>query len=143
MKKLVTDYKNNKVSWWLLFASYITLAIGIFLLITKISSLVIILTLLKLYLYLIIASIISRILFSNKQKFKPEPKPTHKLVIVNTRPEYGENIQFLTIFHVITKDEEKTKEIFRKAFKEVHPTWSIKKITIERIGNELGRLGKE
>lgn len=58
----------------------------------------------------------------------------YEIIIMHTRPNFSEHIIFLEPHSVITdEDEEHLKELFTKAFKEAHPEWTIKKVTVEKL----------
>jgi len=56
----------------------------------------------------------------------------YRILISYNRPEFGEDVDFLFMYHVReNKDEELLRQIFTKAFERAHPSWTIKEVTIE------------
>jgi len=66
-----------------------------------------------------------------KRMFKKKPK--FEIVISNTRPRYGERVEFLNSYLAMNGSEEKLKEIMAEAFMQAHPAWKIKKITVTKL----------
>lgn len=56
----------------------------------------------------------------------------YRIFILHERPEFGEGVEFLATYYAReTKDVRCIEKAFRKAFMSAHPSWIIKKVTVE------------
>ena len=56
----------------------------------------------------------------------------YKIWILHVRPEVGEDVEFLLTYYAReNKGKQFVEETFAKAFKVAHPSWIIKKVTVE------------
>ena len=59
-------------------------------------------------------------------------KPDCTVSILHKRPTFGEGVEFLSVYYAkAKKDKQRLAEIFANAFIRAHPSWVIKKITVE------------
>ena len=68
------------------------------------------------------------------QGLDQNPKNTSicRVLILHTRPEFGEDVEFLLIYYAREdRDEQRLKEIFATAFRKAHPQWNIKQVIVD------------
>ena len=63
-----------------------------------------------------------------------------RVLILHTRPEFGEDVEFLQVYYAREdRDKQTLREIFAKAFKQAHPQWNIKQVFVD-VGHSQNTL---
>ncbi len=70
-----------------------------------------------------------------KRKIMPQTIK-YTITILHVRPEISDNADFLLTYHALeNRGKSFVEEMFTKAFKQTHPSWIIKKVTVEQNCN--------
>lgn len=74
---------------------------------------------------------LKKVLSGKSSDFKKEAVD-YRILIMYTKPEYGENVKFLSMYYASEdKDVQLLRQMFEKAFKLAHASWTIREVVVE------------